>query len=881
MEKTSNLLKELEDNLKRDIKTDIFEKFENNLSSMHNLMNQINEKNPIILKNYNKILGTNFENDLNDLKNRIASNFSDNIPKSVNIQFRTPKDILKRIIKPKLEKVISELADDNIWGISAYNEIVNDFKLRIQSKLAEELETSLSGGKIEISQVDQDIVKNEINLDLKSIEPNINVLKNQLNNIKKFLESNKVINEVILPKLNDFCKKINADFSNLRENIINNNQEMSSNSMDIINQINNEFESLRGIEKENTHLNEELERIKTELESSKEHLKEDSETKEKKIQKLENELQENKKEIERLQKELETKNESLDKLNVNLEDLQEEKNSKIKSLEENLVNANQELEKLQAELVSKENRISEMERNKIQLIEQKNELEKEVKSLNSKYESLQNKLNESSNISEVKENKIQELQNLNQTLTNEKETLNNQISELQNQINSLNNEMKLKNDQIEQTNTEINLKTQQLEEFKTSKGDLERIKADITKEKEELQSENTNLNNQVVELKKQVEELNSKIETKDTKIENLRGEHTTLEQKTNELETTVSELKAKTSDLKNKNEELKQDLETKNTIITELEPLKDQAKRTEQLEGEIKELLQFIENSPKYQLLYLINNLGETSFEKLMDLFKFNEAITKTILDEFSEKGFIEISGDKENPTISIKQKLNPLSYLELKSVYDHETIKKLENYTDETDFTENFRNVVDLVDQLIENNQEKAGYLVSVLYLYIYESKNFHLLKKIRPYLEKLNPNSFYVRLVNNLFVKKPWKSEIIAQKNAIIDISKINVFSEKLDPIESDNENYPQNGPFIVEEFQPLSIFGWEDKIVMKESALNEFKTISDLLKWVHLNGKDYSTFEISLRNSVGKKYSIISSMNDKITTDTIINEFELKVD
>jgi predicted nucleic acid-binding Zn-ribbon protein len=986
MEKMNNLLGKLEENVKTDFNIEIIEKFENGLTSMRDLMNQINEKNEQILKNYDKILETNFEKIINSIKNTITKNFSDNIPKSMNFQFSTPIDILKQIIKPKLEKVINDLADDNIWGISAYNEIVNDFKLRMQLRLAEELEKSLSGGEIEIIRTDEDKAMQEIELDLESIEPEINTLKTKLNETMKFLESNRVINDVILPKLNDFCKNMNSSFSNIREEVIDKKEKRDSVSIDLINQVKDEIEKYKEIIKERDILNEELNEVKVDLESAKRQLDENTDNSRKKVQDLENELDKNKQEVERLQKELEEKLNSLEgdlssqqnkinELTTNLEikeknivEIQEsnqtllsEKNalndqisdlkSRVNSLNEEIQSKNVQIGQINDTLNSKEQEITKLKTSKDDLEGLKADLDKEKEELISKNEILNNQilelrkeLEESKTKLENKDNNLVELQNERReldekvkALRTEKEELNNKNMELGNKLNALNVEIESKNTKIEQINATLSSKEREIIELKTAKDGLEGIKTNINKEKEELISKNEILNNQMLQLKKELEESNAKLENKDnnltelqnlrqeldekakylqaekeelnnknielenkvkeaenkikdlgnnfdskiSELEGLKGEYTNLTQEKSELISNNSELQNQINKITSEKQLLEQKIKEKDILITELEPLKDQAEKTDQLEAEIKELLQFIENSPKYQLLYLINNLGETTFNHLVELFKFNEAITKTILDEFSEKEYIEISGDEENPIITIKQKLNPISYLNLESVYHHEKIYKLANFSDDSSFNTNFHGLIDLVDEKIEEHKEQAGYLISVLYLYIYESKNFHLLKKLRPYIDRLNPNSFYIRLVNNMFSKKRWKSDIIAQKNTIIDISKINIFSENLELLEPENENYPKDGPFTIEKYRPLSIFEWEDTISVKDTALNKFKTIPDLLKWIHLNGEGYNSFEITIRDSMDKRDVIISSTTDKITTDTIINKFDFKVE
>ena len=81
-------------------------------------------------------------------------------------------------------------------------------------------------------------------------------------------------------------------------------------------------------------------------------------------------------------------------------------------------------------------------------------------------------------------------------------------------------------------------------------------------------------------------------------------------------------------------------------------------------EIELKDVSQFLEKSPKYEILYIVNNLEDSSMEKLKGLTNIDESIISLALQDLHEKDLITLSGEGENLSIKIKHKLNPLSYL-------------------------------------------------------------------------------------------------------------------------------------------------------------------------------------------------------------------------
>ena len=83
--------------------------------------------------------------------------------------------------------------------------------------------------------------------------------------------------------------------------------------------------------------------------------------------------------------------------------------------------------------------------------------------------------------------------------------------------------------------------------------------------------------------------------------------------------------------------------------------------KIKKLEFELEEVSQFLEKSPKYQILYIINNLEECSMEKLKSLTNIDESIISLALQDLHEKDLITLSGKAENLSIKIKQKLNEM----------------------------------------------------------------------------------------------------------------------------------------------------------------------------------------------------------------------------
>ncbi len=299
------------------------------------------------------------------------------------------------------------------------------------------------------------------------------------------------------------------------------------------------------------------------------------------------------------------------------------------------------------------------------------------------------------------------------------------------------------------------------------------------------------------------------------------------------------------------------------------------------LETELKEVSQFLEKSPKYQILYIINNLEECSMEKLKSLTNIDESIITLALADLQEKELITLSGEAETLSIKIKQKLNPLSYLELPAVFDGETVTQFKNYSDLSGFEEGFNQIFAQINENKEKYPEAVGYLLSVLYLYIYESKHFQFYDQIHKLFQRFRKESFYIKLVENALHNNPWESKKKAEIEGMVDPSEVTIINKKsLTTLDKSSEDYPKTGPFVIESYKPLSLLVRNEETKVEKSQLNFFTNISDLLKWVWLNGKGTS-FSVKFQDTAGKKSEIIVSATPRIDAQLLVKKFDVKVD
>ena len=273
------------------------------------------------------------------------------------------------------------------------------------------------------------------------------------------------------------------------------------------------------------------------------------------------------------------------------------------------------------------------------------------------------------------------------------------------------------------------------------------------------------------------------------------------------------------------------------------------------MEDELYDVRQFLEKNPRYQLLYLIHNFDTISFNELNELSKTDPALIKVLLNDLSEEGFITLTGKDDDLTIQIKKKLNPLSCIELDNVFENQLVQDIRNSPDKSSFNKAFDELLKVINKYKDENKEEAGYLMSVLYLFIHKTKNSDLLKTITPLFEQLSKDSFYVRLVENAL--NPFEGDLnkFLVVEGLQEYPKLYIFDDKKRILNKGDDKYHTNGPFEVTKIIPLSGLNKNQELELDTSNFSKHTDMDDVAKWVWLTGQG-DKFKIQVKDSEGKE-------------------------
>ncbi|MFX1451840.1 MAG: hypothetical protein ACFFCM_13410 [Promethearchaeota archaeon] len=463
-----------------------------------------------------------------------------------------------------------------------------------------------------------------------------------------------------------------------------------------------------------------------------------------------------------------------------------------------------------------------------------------------------------------------------------KEELQKELLEREAESQNIKESLKQREEELEALKEESGLSKKELQKRqKALEEQIQKTREELEKKSSESEDIKSKLSEREQELTGIIEETRKELEITATESERYKDEVQTkleklLQEKTSELESFKEKLNKKEQELNN----LKSQMAGKEEIdidAIKLDMRKEFDAVSEKLKMELADVIQFLEKSPKYQLLYLINNEGETNLSKVHDLFKIDEAVTRTLLDDLSKKGYINIKEIKDDFVLKIEQKLNPLSFLELEDIFESKMYLELKKLADMSAINEYFDKCIEKISEHKRENKQEAGFLLSLLYLYIYKSKNFELFNKIRPLYNELKSESFYLRLIENALTYDPWESKKSAILENLMEIPKLNILDSKYNVIESSDETYPKNGPFSITKYKPLTLIDWDEETIIEKSKLNKFTDIQTLAKWVWLNGKG-ANFQVNIVNSEGKKFEIIVSASTKTDAHLVIKTNEL---
>ncbi len=845
MEKLKEIITKFEETLGKEINIESLSDCEESLKNLETLIKQIKEKFGE-LRNLDKIQDsfTDFEKNFDSLNNSISNKFVKLIDTMQTLESESSP---KSIILPKLDKIFEEITKDNLFDISVYNEIVNDLKVRMEIDLVGKIERELFGIR--------DSFRGN-----KRIPEILNEYQNEIQKLisefKQKYRDNFKSKKIVLNIDESFVSNINNSFTQLSQNVSKLNSEVTTKLTAyhtlLIHSLN--------------ELNEKINRVQLSTKSEKTLL-------ENKISELTKEIDRKTEAISGLEKE----NEELKISKADITKELEAKTKKIEELEDNISKIKADQETLRKDLELKIKNIEELELNKIEMIKSGEELASELELKAKKLEQLEANsstlMGDKEGLTKELETKIQIIEELDAnrtTLLAEKADLTQQLEAKIKLLETLETKEKELEDNKQVLTQDLELKSKLVEELETKSSNLIQDKEKLT---EELEAK--------TKILEDLEKSKTELETNTSKLtEELEGKAKTIEEQTAKIE------------------ELSKDLEEKNRVIQELElnnktleSAKDElanklenSKKLEdkiaKLELELKDVTQFVEKSPKYQLLYLINNLGKTPVKKIKELTKFDEGIITSALQDLNQRGLITIVEENENIFVSIKQKLNPLSCLELPLVFDNELINILKEHPDSATFEKTFDDIIAQIGKYKADYREVAGYLLSVLYLYIYESRNFQLFDKIQDLYYDLRKDSFYLKLIENALTRKPWESQKSATLDGLIGIPNLKIFNKDLEILSESSEAYHTDGPLKVEKYRALSLLNWENEITVEKSNLNQFSTVAELVNWVWLNGQG-THFFIQFNDLTGKKYEIIVSDAEKIDAQLFVKKMEVVVD
>jgi predicted nucleic acid-binding Zn-ribbon protein len=791
MEKIRQKMAATEASLKKEITIDVLEKSEDIIQEFEETVDEISKlsgKGDTSARG--KELSSNFVEEFDQFFETINKKFRGVVSSARQLESeKSPRDF----VVPKLHEIFSKIAEDNIYGISVYNEIVNDLKVRMELELIDIIEKQLYGIRDSFGEVKK--ISGYMQQEFSSIQKVFSDIKEKYQEKFNSIGKDTELLDDIIPKLNTFARKLPSTFEAIQKALETELSAVRNTALTMLDDMKQEISLLlQGYE---GTINS-LEADKKTLEANWEQLSRELANKDNLIE-----------EMQTSKSELFTDHEAL------IKDI-EIKDERIKALEDEITTLNAQKEALSKELETKSSRIATLETDVSELESTKTAIKEEL---------------------DAKINTIETLEANITTLETEKQDLSQQIEAKIAAFQLIENERSELQTTINDTRIEVETKTKTIEELEENK---------------------TQLHTKVSELSQQLEETKDSLNKINSNIELLKLELDEKDRVINELEESKAQLRGE----------------------LEIELSKKLEERISKLEYELKEVSQFLEKSPKYQLLYLINNLGETSLLKLKELTKFDEGIINLSLQDLSQKGLVTLSGEGNALSIQIKQKLNPLSCIEQPSLFKNQVVEQFKSYTDLPSFESGFNQLLNLINEYKDVNREEAGYLLSILYLYIYESQNYQFLDRIRDLHLDLKQDSFYLRLVENAVNRNPWESKKSAELEGMVAAPALKKFKKDYKLIEDLASAYPEGGTYRIKTFRPLSLLDWGQETEVEPGSLNQFSSVEDLARWVWLNGKGNS-FSIEFSDSGGQKHEVIISAADKVDAQLFIKKKEYVVD
>ncbi|NVM54234.1 MAG: hypothetical protein HWN66_11080 [Candidatus Helarchaeota archaeon] len=155
MERINELIKNFEKALKKKIELNSLLTFNENLKPFLTLINQISEKKDkegAVVKGEDLISDT--EKDLANFNKQIAEKFTNLINLTKDIYEDKESDISPHdVVIMIINEFIQEAANENDWGISIYNEILDDLRIKMETRLTDKIVHELLNIKGDIEEI--------------------------------------------------------------------------------------------------------------------------------------------------------------------------------------------------------------------------------------------------------------------------------------------------------------------------------------------------------------------------------------------------------------------------------------------------------------------------------------------------------------------------------------------------------------------------------------------------------------------------------------------------------------------------------------------------------------------------------------------------------
>ncbi|MHA1681004.1 MAG: hypothetical protein ACTSUE_08340, partial [Promethearchaeota archaeon] len=263
---------------------------------------------------------------------------------------------------------------------------------------------------------------------------------------------------------------------------------------------------------------------------------------------------------------------------------------------------------------------------------------------------------------------------------------------------------------------------------------------------------------------------------------------------------------------------------------------------------------------------------------QLKQSISLDPGIVKSVLESLKGRGLLEISGGTgDGMVLSLTKPLNPVSSITL-DAREGELISALRNAPGDGLSNDRMKELTELISRLTEEDPEKAGYIISILYLNIRVSGNHQNYALIKPFVKKMKDQSFYLRLIENIVEGNSIELRKLAILDGVEKAPSIIVhgpdFSDLGDLVPAREEN----APFSIKKINTCSDVEGSTEIIIPESPLNSFDSISELANYAWFSTK-LGSIKVTVKNERGDVFDVAILPGRPSKVDVFSSHFNME--